>query len=192
MRAHQAEHSISSMSRVLKLSRSGYYAWLKGDKSLREKENTLLSERIRVLHLESKGIYGAPRIHALLRREGRLVSKKRVARLMRAAGIMGVTRRKKWKTTKRAEDRRAAPDLVDRDFTAEGPDQLWVADITHIPTRSQPVYLATVLDVWSRKVVGWSMSTQMPAELVISALEMAVSRRNPHGEVIHHSDQGSQ
>ena len=138
MRAHQAEHSISIMSRVLKLSRSGYYAWLKGDKSLREKENTLLSERIRVLHLESKGIYGAPRIHALLRREGRLVSKKRVARLMRAAGIMGVTRRKKWKTTTRAEDRRPVPDLVDRDFTAEGPDQLWVADITHIPTRSQP------------------------------------------------------
>ena len=111
---------------------------------------------------------------------------------MRDAGIMGVTRRKKWKTTKRAEDRRPAPDLVDRDFTAEGPDQLWVADITHVPTRSQPVYLATVLDVWSRKVVGWSMSTQMPAELVISALEMAVSRRNPQGEVIHHSDQGSQ
>jgi len=185
-------HSISIMSRVLKFSRSGYYAWLKGDKSLREKENDLLSERIRALHLESKGIYGAPRIHALLRREGRLVSKKRVARLMRDAGIMGVTGRKKWKTTKRAENRRPAPDLVDRDFTAEGPDQLWVAEITHIPTRSQPVYLATVLDVWSRKVVGWSMSTQMPAELVISALEMAVSRRNPQGEVIHHSDQGSQ
>ena len=91
---------------------------------MREKENDLLSERIRVLHIESKGIYGALRIHALLRRERRLVSKKRVARLMRAAGIMGVTRRKKWKTTKRAEDRRPAPDLVDRDFTAEGPDQL--------------------------------------------------------------------
>ena len=95
MRAHQAEHSISIMSRVLKLSRSGYYAWLKGGKNLRKKENNLLSERLRTLHLESKGIYGAPRIHALLRREGRLVSKKRVARLMRDAGIMGVTRRKK-------------------------------------------------------------------------------------------------
>ena len=174
MKANQAEHSISMMARVLKLSRSGYYAWDDRPESKRAHENRVLTQRIREIHVETRGIYGAPRIHAKLKNEGSKVSKKRVARLMRAAKLIGVTRRKKWKTTKRDEGQRLAPDLVDRQFKASGPHQLWVADITHIPTRTQPIYLATILDVWSRKVVGWSMSTTMPATLVIKALEMAM------------------
>ena len=180
------------MARVLKLSRSGYYAWLNRPESQRTHENRLLTQRIREIHLETRGIYGAPRIHTKLKAEGYRVSKNRVARLMRVAQVIGVTRRKKWKTTKRDEDQRPAPDLVDRQFKASEPNQLWVADITHIPTRTQPIYLATILDVWSRKVVGWSMSTTMPAALVIKALDMAMKRRGYPRGVIHHSDQGSQ
>ena len=111
---------------------------------------------------------------------------------MRRAGVIGVTRRKKWRTTTRDESQRPAPDLVNRQFKATTLNQLWVADITHVPTRKQPLYLATVLDVWSRKVVGWSMATRMPAELVVNALDMAVKRRGGAAEVIHHSDQGRQ
>lgn len=192
MKAHQAEHSISMMARVLKLSRSGYYAWNDRPESKRAHENRSLTQRIREIHIETRGIYGAPRIHAKLKAEGSKVSKKRVARLMRVAKLIGVTRRKKWKTTRRDEDQRPAPDLVDRQFKASGPNQLWVADITHVPTRAKPIYLATILDVWSRKVVGWSMSTTMPATLVIKALDMAMKRRGFPRGVIHHSDQGSQ
>ena len=192
MKVHQAKHTISMMGRVLKLSRAGYYAWLKREKSTRERKNEMLTTKIRELHLETRGIYGAPRIHAQLKQEGYGVSKNRVARLMKSAGLIGVTRRKKWRTTKRDESQRAAPDLVDRTFTAEVANQLWVADITHIPTRTQAIYLATVMDVWSRKVVGWSMATEMPASLVVNALEMAVKRRELSTQVIHHSDQGSQ
>lgn len=192
MKAHQAEYSISMMARVLKLSRSGYYAWHDRPESKRAHENRVLTQRIREIHIKTRGIYGAPRIHAKLKAEGSKVSKKRVARLMRAAKMIGITRRKKWKTTKRDEDQRPAPDLVDRQFKASGPNQLWVADITHIPTRTQPIYLATILDVWSRKVVGWSMSTTMPATLVVKALDMAMERRGSPRGVIHHSDQGSQ
>ena len=156
MKVHQAKHTISMMGRVLNLSRAGYYAWLKREKSTRERENEMLTTKIRELHLETRGIYGAPRIHAQLKQEGYGVSKNRVARLMKSAGLIGVTRRKKWRTTKRDESQRTAPDLVDRTFSAEVANQLWVADITHIPTRTQAIYLATVMDVWSRKVVGWS------------------------------------
>ena len=192
MKVYQAEHSIKLMCRVLHLSRSGYYAWLKKQKSDWEKRNDELTEEIRSIHLESKGIYGAPRIHAQLQHKGIKTSRKRVARLMSELGICGVTRRKKWKTTKRNQDDRPAPDLVDRQFKAENPDQLWVADITHIPTKSKPVYLAVVIDVWSRKVVGWSIDSRMPTQLVIDALDMALKRRKPMKDVIHHSDQGSQ
>ncbi len=192
MKAHQAEHSISLMCRVLGLSRSGYYAWLGRGPSDRDRADRRLTSELRRLHLESRGIYGAPRLHAQLGQQGTRVSRKRVARLMREAGICGVTRRKRWRTTKRDPNRRPAPDLVERDFTASGPNQLWVADITHIPTKSGALYLAVVVDVWSRKVVGWATAQDMPAELVVSALEMAVARRRPRAGVIHHSDQGSQ
>ena len=143
-----------------------------------------LFDQILRIHEETRGIYGAPRIHAQLKRNGTRVGKKRVARLMREVGICGVTRRKKWRTTIRDSKARPAPDLVERSFRASKPDELWVSDITEIPTRSSKLYLAVVIDVWSRKVVGWSISPRMPAELVINALEMAMKRRgNPRGVI---------
>ena len=135
--------------------------------------------------------YGAPRIHAELRAQGTRVGRKRVARLMRGAGLQGVSRRPAPKTTTRSKQDEARPDLVERDFTAEEPDQLWVADITYVPTASGFLYLAVVLDVFSRRIVGWSMAHHLRTELVLAALEMAVEQRKPSG-VIHHSDQGSQ
>lgn len=189
MKAHQAEHRVATMCRVLRLSKSVYYAWLGRKPSARRARSAELLAAIREEHLDSHGIYGAPRIHEKLRRRDLKTSRKRVARLMRDAGIVGVTRR--FKTTVRSEEAKPAPDLVDRDFTATGPNQLWVADITHVPTRQGSRYLAMVLDVWSRKVVGWATSDEMPAELVIQALDVAVARRRPE-QVVHHSDQGSQ
>ena len=192
MKAHQAEHAIATMCGVLSLSRSGYYAWLARGLSDHARQDRELTKVIKAEHLASKGIYGAPRIHEALSRRGHNVSRKRVARLMRESGICGVTRRKKYRTTRREPSARVAPDLVERDFTATGPNQLWVADITHVPTRTGSLYLASILDVWSRKIVGWSTDNQMPTELVLSALEMAVARRGAVRGVIHHSDQGSQ
>jgi len=139
----------------------------------------------------SGGTYGAPRVHAELKARGREASVGRVARLMRAAEIEGVSRRRKGKTTKRAAKSRPAPDLVDRDFSASGPDELWVADITYVPTWAGFLYLAVVLDAWSRRIVGWSMATHLRTSLVPDAFDMALARRRPEG-VIHHSDQGSQ
>ena len=137
--------------------------------------------------------YGRPRIHAALRARGERVGQKRVARLMRRAGIRGVSRRR-WTTgtTRRDAKARPAVDLVNRDFSAEGPNQLWVADITYVPTWAGWLHLAVVLDAWSRRIVGWAMASHLRAELVEDALAMAISRRQPRGRVIHHSDRGSQ
>jgi len=150
-----------------------------------------LLRRLRTIHAVSRGTYGAPRVHAELRAEGRAVGKKRFARLMRAAGIVGVSRRRGVITTRRDRDARPAPDLVDRNFTADRPNQLWVADITYVPTMAGFLYLAVVLDAFSRRIVGWAMETHLRTELVLAALEMAIGQRRP-GNVIHHSDQGSQ
>ena len=150
----------------------------------------MLIEEIRAAHGSSNGTYGAPRIHAELTASGIRVGRKRVARLMREAGLAGVSRRKGVVTTVR-DDGRQAPDLVDRAFTAERPDQLWVADITYIPTWAGFLYLAVVLDAFSRRVVGWSMATSLRTQIVLDALNMALWQRRPEG-VIHHSDQGSQ
>lgn len=192
MNANRAEHTVKMMCKVLKLSRTGYYKWLKRGESNRERRDRELIDHILRIHRETRGIYGAPRIHTELGVNGIKVGKKRVARLMREVGICGVTRRKKWRTTIRDPKARPAPDLVEREFRAAKADQLWVADITEIPTRSSKLYLAAIIDVWSRKVVGWSMSPRMPAELVIKALEMAMERRGYPRGLIHHSDQGSQ
>ena len=190
MKAHQAEYPIATQCRVLGVSTSGYYAWLKRAPSDRWKANAELLEQIKKSHEESDGTYGAPRIHAdLPKRMG--ASLNRVARVMCDAGIQGVTRRKWTKTTVRDEHERSAPDLVDRDFTATGPDQLWVADITYIPTWAGFLYLAVVMDVWSRRIVGWAMATHLRTELVLDALNMALWQRRPEA-VIHHSDQGTQ
>lgn len=191
MRAHQAVYPIRTMCRVLEVSSSGYYAWRKREAPTRTKANAGLLEKIQVIHEESDGTYGAPRVHADLPAKGASASLNRVARVMKAAGIRGVSRRKWTTTTLRSEDARPAPDLVARHFTATGPDQLWVADITYIPTWAGFVYLAIVLDVWSRRIVGWAIESHLRTELVLKALDMAVWQRKPRG-VIHHSDQGTQ
>ena len=191
MKAHQTEYAVRVMCRVLGVSSSGYYDWLDREPSARVVADAALTERIKTHHSASRGTYGAPRIHADLIEDKIRVGRKRVARLMRAADIVGVSRRKKQGTTKRDRTAQPVPDLVDRNFTADAPDQLWVADITYIPTWAGFLYLAVVVDAWSRRVVGWSMATHLRTELVLSALEMALWRRRPE-EVIHHSDQGCQ
>jgi len=191
MRAHQAQYSMRRMGRLLGVSPSGYYAWARRPASKRAQADERLLVEIRSIHQRSRGTYGAPRVHAELRAQGTAVSRKRVARLMREAGLEGASRRRRFSTTIRDRDRRPAPDLVERNFTAEGRDRLWVADITYIPTWSGFLYLAVVLDAWSRRVVGWSMAVHLRTELVLEALNMALWQRRP-GEVIHHSDQGTQ
>src|ERR1700729_4172885 len=151
----------------------------------------MLMKAVRTVHTTSRETYGSPRIHAELRATGHRHGRKRIARLMRAAALTGASRRKGVTTTRRDKDARPAPDLVDRDFTAVAPNKLWVADITFVPTANGFLYLAVVLDAWSRKIVGWSMANHLRAELVLDALEMAIGQRRP-GDVIHHSDQGSQ
>jgi putative transposase len=179
------------MCRVLEVSASGYYAWRKRPLSARARADVELGAEIQAIHRESRGTYGAPRIHAELAARGVRVGRKRVARLMRRAGLQGGSRRKQFQTTVRDETARPAPDLVDRQFVAAGPDRLWVADITYVPTWAGFLYLAVVLDAWSRRVVGWAMETHLRTELVLAALDMAVTQRRPV-DVIHHSDQGCQ
>ncbi len=192
MNANQAAFPVRRMCEVLKVSASGFYAWQNRPPSRRALEDAVLTERIRAIHARSDGIYGAPNIHAELRDEGTRVGCKRVARLMRAAHIRGVSRRRGFVvTTLRDPKQRPAPDLVKRQFMAEGPNQLWVADMTYVPTWAGFIFLAIVLDVWSRRVVGWSIGEQMSADLVLAALNMALTQRRP-ADVIHHSDQGSQ
>lgn len=183
--------SIRAMCRVLEVSASGYYAWRRRLISVRSQEDQKLEQRIRTIHEQSRQTYGAPRIHAELQEQGTRVGRKRVARLMKESGLMGVSRRKWTVTTRRDRSARPAPDLVDRRFAADGPDQLWVADITYVPTWTGFLYLAVVLDVWSRKVVGWAMASHLKTSLVVAALEMALAQRSPKS-VIHHSDQGCQ
>jgi putative transposase len=183
--------SIRAMCRVLEVSASGYYAWRRRLISVRSRENEKLQQRIRTIHDRSRQTYGAPRIHAELKDEGTSVGRKRVARLMKDAGLAGVSRRKRTVTTRRDRSARPAPDLVDRHFVAEGPNALWVADITYVPTWAGFLYLAVVLDVWSRKIVGWAMAGHLRTTLITAALDMAIMQRAPV-DVIHHSDQGCQ
>ena len=193
MKANRAAFPLTAMCRVLGLSTSGYYGWLRRRPSARSRRDEALKFRIMEIRTGSRETYGRPRIHAALKAEGERVSRKRVARLMRELDIRGVTRRRfRTGTTKRDPDAAPAPDLVNRDFTAAGPDRLWVADITQVPTGAGRLYLAVVLDAWSRRIVGWAMATHMRAELVGGALDMAVRRRQPKGGAVHHSDRGSQ
>jgi putative transposase len=184
-------HAVSRLCRLLDVSVSGYYAWCKRPPSQRRSTDLLLGDRIEAIHRKSRSTYGRPRIHFELREDGVAISGKRVARLMRERGIFGASRRKLTTTTIRNRDARPAPDLVDRNFRADRPDQLWVADITYIPTWSGFLYLAVVLDAYSRRVVGWAMANHLRTELVLEAFNMAIYRRRPEN-VIHHSDQGCQ
>jgi putative transposase len=179
------------MCRVFGVSPSGSYAWNSREPSARAIEDARLTARIRHYHARSRGAYGAPNILEDLREEGVRVGKKRVARLMKAEGLRGVCRRKFVVTTTRDADALPSADLVQRQFSADAPNRLWVADITYIPTWAGFLYLAVVLDAFSRRIVGWAMAEHLRTELVLSALNMALGQRRAKG-VVHHSDHGTQ
>jgi putative transposase len=191
--AKKAEHSIKTMCRVLGVSRSGFHAWQRRAPSARALEDERLLERIREIHQDNRRVYGSPRIHAeLVMADGERIARKRVERLMRQAGISGMVRRRRGRTTISVPGVRVCEDLVDRAFAADGPDRLWAADITYLRTWEGWLYLAAVQDVFSRRIVGWSMADHMRTELVLDALGMALEHRRPAPGLVHHSDQGSQ
>jgi putative transposase len=193
MKAHQEEHAISKMCQVLKVGRSGYYAWRKREPSARAQANQVLTEEIRRVHLKSRCTYGSPRVHAALLREGIVCGRNRVARLMRRAGLVGRRPKRHYpRTTQRQPGLIPAPNLLNREFVAHRPNQKWVVDITYIDTAEGWLYLAPVLDLFGRKIVGWAMANHMESELVESALRMAFAQRHPDADLLHHSDQGSQ
>jgi putative transposase len=179
------------MCRVFGVSPSGFYAWNGRPPSAHAIRDAQITARIREFHARSRGAYGAPNIHEDLRDVGIRVGCKRVARLMKADGLKGVCRRKWVVTTTRDADSTPAADLVQRQFVADAPNRLWVADITYIPTWAGFLYLAVVLDAFSRRIVGWAMAEHLRTELVLTALNMALGQRRAKG-VVHHSDHGTQ
>jgi putative transposase len=183
---------VSLQCELLGVSESGYWAWAKRPPSDRALYDAWLTERIRAIHAVSKGRYGSPRVHAMLRREGVRVGEKRVARLMRAAGLEGAYRRRRRGCTVPVEGVEPFGDLVGRGFRPDAPDRVWCADIKQIKTAEGWLYLAAVQDLFSRRIVGWAMAPHMRQELVVAALEMAVRRRRPARGTIHHSDHGGQ
>ena len=193
MKDHQACFPIATLCRVIGVSCSGFYAWRKRVPSARAHRDAILTELVRASHTRSDGTYGAPPHlgRSPQVRRANTSGAKRVARLMRAAHLVGVHRRRTFHTTQRGADESPAADLVKRDFTASMPNQLWVADITYVPTWTGFLYLAVVLDAYSRRIVGWSMTTHLRTPLVLDALDMALQQRCP-SSVIHHSDHGSQ
>jgi putative transposase len=190
----RAHHAVSRLCSVLNVTRQGYWAWKHRPPSGRRSEDERLKRRILPAWQGSDQTYGAPRLHAELRLGGGLrVGRKRVARLMRELEIEGVSRRRgRVRTTTPDKPAAAAPDLVKRDFSAERPDQTWVADITYVPTHEGWLFLAAVMDLYSRKIVGWSMREDLEAPLVVDAISMAITRRKPKPGLVHHSDRGSQ
>lgn len=192
IRRHEKVHPVAMMCRVLRVSRSGYYDWRHRPPSVRTQANQRLTDAIRRIHQEHKGRVGAPRITRHLREEGQRVGKNRVAHLMRAEGLRAKAARKYKATTNANHTLPVAPNLLEQDFTATAPNQKWVSDITYIATDEGWLYLAVVVDLYSRLVVGWAMSERMTAKLVCDALQMALWRRKrPHGVIVH-SDRGSQ
>ena len=180
------------MCRVLEISSSGYYAWLKRGESRRVREDRRLLVEIKAIHQENRKTYGSPRIHAELKDRQGHCGKKRIARLMRESGIRAKQKKKFKATTDSKHSHPVAPNLLQRNFEAAMPDQKWLADITYIPTREGWLYLAAILDLHSKIIVGWSMASRMTKSLVLEALEMAVGRRHPGPGLIHHTDRGSQ
>jgi putative transposase len=191
--AKKAEHSVKTMCRVLGVSRSGFHAWRRREPSARALEDARLTARITELFTLRRKVYGSPRIWSdLVLDDGERIGRKRVERLMRQAGLSGL-QEKKWKaTTIRVPGVRVADDLLDRDFSATGPNQRWVADITYLRTWEGWLYLVAVQDLFSRRIVGWSMADHMRTELVTDALQMALAHRRPDPGLIWHSDQGGQ
>jgi putative transposase len=191
--AEKTSFPIAFMCRRLGVSKAGYYAWKDRPSSPRAVTDARISALIHQIHAGSRGTYGAPRIHAELGDDhGVHCGRKRVARLMRIARLRGVCRRRKIRTTRRDEQAQISDDLVQRQFTAAEPNSLWIADITYLPTWQGFLYLAVVIDAYSRKVVGWSMANHLRTELVVDALEMALWNRKPGPGLIHHSDHGCQ
>ena len=184
---------VRVICRVLKVARSGFYAWLKRKPSRRQVHQQKLLEKIQVVHRENRELYGSPRVHRALLIDGELVCRNTVARLMRQAKIRAKTRRRFVpRTTDSTHQKPVADNLLQRDFTAGEPNRKWVADITYVPTDEGWLFLAAVLDCFSRKIVGWAMCETMPADLVVDALKMALIHREPGEDLIHHSDRGSQ
>lgn len=190
--AHRASYSITVLCRVLDVARSGYYAWLRRSVSARQQADQHLSEQIRGIHQQSRQTYGSPRVHAVLRQVGVRCSRKRVARLMRQAALTGCRARRRTRTTRSNPTHVPAPNLVERRFTVERLDQLWVGDITYVPTWEGWLYLAVLVDACSRRVVGWAMAEHLGGELTRTALTMALDRRRPSAAIVHHTDRGSQ
>jgi putative transposase len=186
---------VAASCRAMKVTTSGFYEWRQrqGDPAARVREDRALIETIIDVHRQSRGTYGAPRVHAELRLgAGIRIGRKRVARLMRTAGIEGVYRRRRRGCTRRDPNAIPNDDLVNRKFTVDGPDKLWVSDITEHPTDTGKVFLAVVLDAWSRRVIGWSIADHLRSELVVDALQMAIWRRQPADGTVVHSDHGTQ
>jgi putative transposase len=193
MAEHEREFRVQRMCRVLGVGRSGYYAWCSRSASQRVQEDEVLLVKIQQEYQISRGTYGSPRIHAALQKQGVKCSQKRVARLMRLHKITGRKRQKRRPvTTQRDLGAIPAPNLLNQEFYASAPDQKWVSDITYIETAEGWLYLASILDLFSRKVVGWAMADHMEASLVEDALKMALQQRQPEAGLLHHSDQGRQ
>jgi putative transposase len=188
----KAAYAIALLCGVLQVSCSGYYAWRRRGPSVRAQQDAVVTARIQTIHEQSRQTYGAPRIQAELAATGTTCGRKRVARLMRVAGLVGCHRRRHVVTTQREPTAEPAPDQVQRQFVAAAPNQIWTADITYVPTWAGFLYLAVVLDVYSRRIVGWAMADHLRTELVLAALEMALWNRRPAPGVVHHSDHGCQ
>lgn len=189
---HRETFRVGRMCKLLKVSRSGYYAWLKRPESPRSRENRTLEDKIRVLHGQSHGIYGAPRIHRDLVEAGVRCGKNRVARIMREADIRSRIRKKFKATTDSRHNYPVAPNLLNQEFTVDSPDRVWVGDITYIPTGVGWLYLAVLLDIFNRQVVGWAVSARINRKLAMDALVMALGQRTASEGLIHHTDRGSQ
>jgi len=180
------------MCRALKVSPSGYYAWRDRPPSAQEMANQDLFEKIEAVYHENHGVYGSPRIYRELEDQGVACSENRVARLMRLRGLQAKQTKRFKTTTKRNKAHAVAPNLLDRNFEAEQPDEKWLADITYIATREGWLYLGAIMDLYTRRIVGWAMSDRMTSDLTIAALEMALLQRQPDAGLLHHSDQGRQ
>jgi putative transposase len=193
VKEHRQRWPVAAMCRVLRVSRSGFFAWLKRPPSRRQRRQQELIEKIKAAHQENRELYGSPRVHRALLIDGQSVSRNTVAKLMRQANIRARTKRRFVpRTTDSAHQQPVAGNLLDRDFTAAGPNRKWVADITYVPTQEGWLYVAAVLDLFSRRIVGWSMADHMQTTLVSNALQMALRQRGPVAGLLHHSDRGVQ
>lgn len=192
IQGHRSEFPVQRMCRLLGVARSGYYEWQRCPESSRAREDRQLQQQIEEIHHEKQRTYGSPRIHQELRERGTRCARKRVARLMRGAGLRSKRTRRFRVTTQSRHRFDLAPNVLNRDFTASGPDQVWVGDITYIDTQEGWLYLAVLLDLFSRRVVGWAMDSHLRVELALDALERAVSWRNPQPGLLHHTDRGVQ